>query len=69
MSLEKWVEYGWLRAQPTSENEIRDLLRIVSRDLSDAQVEAISDDRRFEAAFSAALTVANVALRACDIER
>lgn len=65
MSLEKWAEYGWLRAESTSSEEIRNLLRIVSRDLQDARVEAISDDRRFEAAFSAARTAANVALRAC----
>jgi hypothetical protein len=41
------------------------LLRIVSRDLQDAIVEQISEDRRFEAAFSASRTAANVALRAC----
>jgi len=64
MSLEKWAEYGWLRAEPTSPEEIADLLRIVSRDLQDARVEAVSEDRRFEAAFNAARTAANVALRA-----
>lgn len=63
--LERWVEYGWLKAEPTSPQEIDDLLSIVSRDLADAEVEAISDDRRFEAAFSAARTSANIALRAC----
>jgi hypothetical protein len=65
MSLEKWAEYGWLRAESTSPEEIADLLGIVSRDLHDARVEAISEDRRFEAAFNAARTAANVALRAC----
>ncbi len=65
MSLEKWAEYGWLRAEPTSPEEIADLLGIVSRDLHDANVEEISEDRRFEAAFNAARTAANVALRAC----
>jgi hypothetical protein len=65
MGLEKWIEYGWLRTEPTSPEEIRNLLGIISRDLDDARVEAISDDRRFEAAFSAARTAANVALRAC----
>ena len=64
MSLEKWAEYGWLKAEPSSPEEIADLLGIVSRDLRDARVEAISEDRRFEAAFSAARTAANVALRA-----
>jgi hypothetical protein len=64
MSLEKWVEYGWLKAERTSRDEIRSLLTIVDRDLRDANVAAISDDRRFEAAFSAARTAANIALRA-----
>jgi hypothetical protein len=64
MSLEKWAEYGWLKAEPTSPGEIADLLGIVSRDLHDSRVEAISEDRRFEAAFSAARTAATVALRA-----
>jgi hypothetical protein len=64
MSLERWVEYGWLKAEPSSAEEIRDLFGIVTRALNDAKVEAISDDLRFQAAFSAALTAANVALRA-----
>jgi len=65
MSLGKWAEYGWLRAEATSSEEIADLLGIVRRDLHDARVGAISEDRRFEAAFNAARTLANVALRAC----
>ena len=64
MSLEKWVEYGWLKVEPTSRDEIKSLLTIVERDLKDANVAAISEDRRFEAAFSAARTAANIALRA-----
>jgi len=58
MSLEKWVEYGWLKAEPSSPEEIGALLGIVTRALKDADVEAISDDLRFQAAFSAALTAA-----------
>ena len=64
MSLEKWLEYGWLKREPSSPNEIQGLLGIVQRSLDDAKVEAISDDLRFIAAFTAALTVATVALRA-----
>jgi len=64
MSLEKWAEYGWLKAEPTSRDEIKSLLTIVGRDLRDAKVTAISEDRRFEAAFSAARAAATVALRA-----
>jgi hypothetical protein len=58
MSLEKWVEYDWLRAEPSSPDEIRNLFSIVERSIKDAHVEAISDDLRFQAAFSAALNAA-----------
>jgi hypothetical protein len=64
MTLEKWREYGWLKAEPSSSEEIEGLLSIVRRALKDAKVETISDDLRFQAAFSAALTAANIALRA-----
>ena len=64
MTLEKWVEYGWLKAEPSSPEEIRDLFSLVTRALKDANVDVISDDLRFQAAFGAALTAANVALRA-----
>jgi hypothetical protein len=64
MSLEKWVEYGWLRREPTSPSEVRDLLGIVERSLADSKVEAVSTDLRFIAAFNAALCVATTALRA-----
>ena len=53
MSLEKWVEYGWLRREPTSTGEIKDLLGIVDRSLADSKVEAVSTDLRFIAAFNA----------------
>ena len=64
MSLEKWVEYGWLRREPTSPGEIKDLLGIVERSISDSKVEAVSTDLQFIAAFNAALSVATTALRA-----
>jgi hypothetical protein len=64
MNLEKWVEYGWLRREPTSPGEIKDLLGIVDRSLADSKVEAVSTDLRFIAAFNAALCVATTALRA-----
>lgn len=64
MSLERWVEYGWLRPEPTSPDEIKSLLGIVDRSLADAKVGAVSTDLRFIAAFNAALTVATIALRA-----
>ena len=64
MGLEKWVEYGWLKREATSPDEIQGLLSIVDRGLEDSKVEAISTDLRFIAAFNSALTAATVALRA-----
>jgi hypothetical protein len=64
MSLEKWVEYGWLRREPTSSSEIKDLLGIVDRGLTDSKIDAVSTDLRFIAAFNAALCAATSALRA-----
>jgi hypothetical protein len=58
------VEYGWLRREPTSPGEIRNLLGIVERSFADSKVEAVSTDLRFIAAFNAALCVATTALRA-----
>ena len=37
MSLEKWVEYGWLRREATSPGEIKNLLGIVDRSLADSK--------------------------------
>ncbi len=64
MTLEKWAEYGWLRPEPSSRDEIGDLQGIVARALKDSKVDAISEDLRFQAAFNASLTAANIALRA-----
>jgi len=64
MSLEKWLEYGWVRREPSSANEIKALEGIVARSLDDAKVKAISADLRFVAGFTAALTAATMALRA-----
>src|ERR1700691_4609977 len=63
MSLERWVEYGWPRREPTNPSELKGLLESVDRNLADSKVEAVSMDRRFIAAFNAALAVATRALR------
>jgi hypothetical protein len=64
MSLEEWVEYGWLKPEPTSPNEISGLVSIVERGVADSKVETISTDLRFIAAYNAVLTSATIALRA-----
>lgn len=64
MTLERYVENSWLRREATSRQEIADQLGIVSRSMSDASVEEISDDLRFYTTFNAILALANTALRA-----
>jgi hypothetical protein len=64
MSLEEWVAAKLLRPEPSSADEIRGMLEVGERSLKDARVEAISDDLRFTAAYTAVLTAANIALRA-----
>ena len=52
MTLENWLANAWLRQHETSPQEIKDLLRIVERDLDDAQ-RYLSADWRFGIAYNA----------------
>jgi len=63
MSLQSWLENGWLRRHKTSKKEIADLLKIVDRDLKDAEGD-ISDDWRFGIAYNAALKLCTILLNA-----
>ncbi len=46
MSLPDWERNGWLTRHQTSRNEIRDLLRVVERDLADSAAGGLSSDWR-----------------------
>jgi hypothetical protein len=61
MSLKQWADNGWLRSHTTSEEEVRNLLGMVERNLKDAS-ENISADWKFSIAYNAALTLCNVLL-------
>jgi uncharacterized protein (UPF0332 family) len=62
--LQRWLDTGDLRPHRTSRREIADLLALAERDLSDAQVAALSLDRRFATAYSGALQLATILLAA-----
>lgn len=62
MSLESWVEYGWLRPHATSATEIRNLFDIVNRDIEDARNKDLSSDWRFGIAYNAALKLCTILL-------
>ncbi|MEK7374669.1 MAG: hypothetical protein AABZ85_06535, partial [Thermodesulfobacteriota bacterium] len=61
MSLQKWLQYGWIRSHKSSRKEIADLLRIIDRDLKDAAGD-ISADWRVGIAYNAALKLCPILL-------
>ena len=63
MTLQKWLEYGWLRPHKSGKKEISELLRIIDRDLQDAAGD-ISTDWRFGIAYNAALKLCAILLYA-----
>ena len=63
MSLKQWADNGWLNPHRTSRKEISSLLRIVERDLNDAQGN-ISADWRFGIAYNGALKLCRILLSA-----
>jgi hypothetical protein len=64
MSLSDWEGNGWLTKHQSSPNEIRDLLEVVERDLTDSAAEGLSADWRMNIAYNAALQAATAALAA-----
>ncbi len=62
MSLAKLKNENKLSKHKTSRQEIQNLLKLVERDIKDAQIEALSNDRRFITAYNAALQLATCVL-------
>lgn len=63
MNLQKWLDKGEIQSVKVGSEDLKNLLDLVDRDLKDAQVEAISVDRRFASAYGAALNLANFIIR------
>jgi hypothetical protein len=64
MSLEQWLRNGWIQPLEPTVAQIRQLLEVVERELSDAEAVGISADGRFEHAYHAALQLCMIALNA-----
>jgi uncharacterized protein (UPF0332 family) len=65
MSLQDWFKNGWLVEHKTSAEEIRNLLGVTDRDLSDCRAKGLSADWRMNIAYNAALQAATAALAVC----
>ena len=64
MTLQNWADNGCLRKHKASVQEIGDLLKIVDRDLRDAQTAAVSMDWQFGIAYNAALKLCTILVHA-----
>jgi hypothetical protein len=64
MTLENLLKIGQLKAHSTDRLEVGRLLEAARRNLADAEVEAISLETRFDAAYKGIMQVALVALLA-----
>jgi len=67
LSLSEWLDEGRVKRQRADRAEIQRLLAVVDRDLTDADVSRVSLDRRFATAYSAALQLATIVLRASGL--
>jgi len=64
MSLQNWLNNGWLTEHRTSLQEITALLAVADRDLSDCKTPGLSPDWQLNIAYNAALQTATAALAA-----
>jgi HEPN domain-containing protein len=64
MSLNLWVEKGWLKEHKPTSREIADLLAVADRALKDCQVPELSSEGKLDIAHNAALQSAAAALAA-----
>ena len=64
MSLQEFLDSGRLKRHKAAAEEIGKLFAVVKRDLADARVQGLSEDRRFTIAYNAALQTGRAYLAA-----
>jgi SAV_6107-like HEPN len=62
MSWNKLLQSNRIHRHTSSLQELTEIRRLVARDLADAAIPALSDDRRFATAYNAALQTAKMAI-------
>ena len=65
MSWQNLLANGSVNTHTTSRREIENLRELVNRDLKDAEIDGLSDDRRFATAYNAVLQLSKMAI-ACS---
>jgi hypothetical protein len=69
MSWKKLQAEGRVRTHKTSKKELNELRALIARDLEDAAIQELSDDRRFATAYNAALQTAKMAIACAGYQR
>ena len=64
MSLQEFLDSGKLKRHKATAEEIHKLFEVVKRDMADAHVHGLSEDRRFTIAYNAALQAGRAYLAA-----
>lgn len=65
MTLKQWSDNRWLTEYRTSSDDIRKILDIIERDLTDSNTTGLSPDWKFAIAYNAILQAATACLAAC----
>ena len=68
MSLQDWLQFGWLREHQASRQEVADLFGVADRDLEACQTAGLVTDWKFNIAYNAALQLATAALAAAGFQ-
>ena len=68
MSLQDWLQFGWLKEHKASRQEIADLFAVADRDLKACRTPGLISDWRFNIAYNAARQLASAALAAAGYE-
>lgn len=62
MTLKQLLDKGKLAQHTTSQQEVGNLLKLVGRDIADAKIKGLSNDRKFATAYNAVLQLATIGL-------
>lgn len=68
MSLQDWLQKGYLLEHEATVAEVRSLLGVADREIHDSGVSGLSDEGRFTHAYDAALLLCKLALHASGFE-
>lgn len=68
MSLQNWLQSGYVVEHEPTVAEVQSLLGVVDRELADASVGGLSDEGRFTHAYDAALLLCKLALHASGFQ-